>query len=385
MRIFGWSDGHGGVFHYRIKEPLRGLRLLGCQTQTGSALQLKLADAYDTILVRALHNPHESRGWLALAQQGRHLLVYDLDDDVWAWHPTSESARYWNDQRRLQVEINIQVADVVSTPSPRLGALLAQLNPNVAILPNTVPKWLTSISQPRRDRFVVGWEGAHQHVHDLDLIYKPVFRFMVNHPDVEFHLWGPERDTWLPSIMQWLPPGLAGRVRCYGWQPDVPSYYRSLSMDVCLAPLEPTPFNETKSAIRIQEHSALGIPVIASPGPAYEGFLMDSVNGYFASSQASWEKTLERIYRNPTLGEQLGQNGRRLAKQKWTTEGQAAARRLIYQEAHDERARTRATANARVGAKPARPHATRTPGTTGITTTHTPILEPGSSGRPQHG
>ncbi len=374
MKVFGWSDGHGGVFHYRIKEPLRGLRLLGHQVQTGSALQLKLADVYDTILVRALHNPHESRGWLALAQQGRHLLVYDLDDDVWAWHPTDQSAQYWNEQRRLHAEINIQVADLVTTPSPRLGRLLSQLNPNVAVLPNTVPRWLTSMTRPRRDRFVIGWEGAHQHVHDLELIYRPVFRFMVNHPDVEFHLWGPERHTWLPSIMQWLPPGLAGRIRCHGWQADVPSYYRSLSMDVCLAPLEATPFNETKSAIRIQEHSALGIPVLASPSPAHDGYLVDGVNGYLASSPSAWEKALEAVYRNPTLGEQLGQNGRRLAK-AWTTEEQATVRQRILEEAHDERSRTRAGANARAGTKPTRPPTARAIGaTTGITTVHAPAL-----------
>ncbi|SRR6266704_1101523 len=383
MRVYGWSDGHGGVFHYRIKEPLRGLRLLGHQTQTGSALQLKLADAYDTILVRALHNPHESRGWLALAQQGKHLLGYDLDDDIWAWHPSSDSAQYWNDQRRLQAEINIQVADLVTTPSRQLGRLLSQLNPNVAVLPNTVPRWLTSMMQPRRDRFVIGWEGAHQHVHDLELIYKPVFRFMVNHPDVEFYLWGPERHTWLPSIMQWLPPGLAGRIKCHGWQADVPSYYRSLNMDVCLAPLEGTPFNETKSAIRIQEHSALGIPIIGSRSPAHDGFLVDGVNGYFASAPSAWEARLETIYRNPALGKQLGQNGRRLAK-RWTTEEQATIRQCILEEAHDERARIRAGANARAGTKPTRPHAARTTGaTTGVTTVHSPALahpKPGSSG-----
>lgn len=363
--MFGWSDGHGGVFHYRIKEPLRGLRLLGHEAKTGSALQLKLADAYDTILVRALHNPHESRGWLALAQQGKHLLVYDLDDDVWAWHPTSPSAQYWNEQRRLQVEINVQVADLVTTPSPRLGRLLSQLNPNVAVLPNTVPRWLTSISQPRRDRFVMGWEGAHQHVRDLELIYKPVFRFMLAHPDVDLHLWG-------PNEFRELPPGLAGRVRCYGWQPDVPSYYRSLSMDVCLAPLESTPFNETKSAIRIQEHSALGIPVIASRSPAYEGFLKNGINGYFASSAPTWEATLERLHRDPALRLQLGAAGRRLAK-GWTTEAQAQVRHRIYQEAHNDHASTRAAANTRAGTKPTTARSVRSAySTTGISTVDPP-------------
>jgi glycosyltransferase involved in cell wall biosynthesis len=354
MKAYGWSDGHGGVFHYRIKEPLRGLRLLGHETQTGQALQLKMADQYEIILVRALHNRWESRGWHALAAQGNHLLVYDLDDDVWAWHPTSDSAVYWNDERRLQAELNIQLANLVTTPSQGLARVLAHLNPNVRILPNTVPRWLTSMAPPQRDSgsFIIGWEGAHQHVHDLEKIYRPVFRFMNKHPDAELHLWGPERDTWLPSVLQWLPPGLAGRVKCYGWQPDVPTYYRSLAMDVCLAPLEDTPYNDTKSAIRVQEHSALGIPVIASPSPAYDGYLVDGGNGYFASSAAAWEALLEKLYRNPALRIQLGTEGRRFARQ-WTTEAQAAVRERIYVEAYSDRARSRAEAIARAGAPPA--------------------------------
>jgi glycosyltransferase involved in cell wall biosynthesis len=348
MKIYGWSDGTGGVFHYRIKEPLRGLRQLGHEAYTGQALQLKAADAYDMILVRALHNRHESKAWQALAAQGEHLLVYDLDDEIWAWNPSSSHADYWNDDRRFQAELNIQLADMVTTPSVKLAEVLARLNPNVHVLENTVPKWLTHISQPHRDssKFIIGWEGAHAHIHDLEAVYRPVFRFMFRHPDVELHLWGPDEFADLP-------PSLAERVKCYGWESDVPTYYRRLAMDVCLAPLEESPFNNTKSAIRVQEHLALGIPVIASPSPAYLGYLQNGRTGYFASSSEAWESALERIYRDPKVGQRLGAAGRRHARGRWTTEVQAPQRQRIYQEALNDRTSTREAANRRAGQAPA--------------------------------
>jgi glycosyltransferase involved in cell wall biosynthesis len=330
MRVFGWSDGQGGVFHYRIKEPLRGLRLRGHRTETGQALQLKTADRHDVILVRALHNPHESKGWMALAEQGNHLLVYDLDDDVWAWHPTTNSYQYWNDQRRLQVEINIQIADLVTTPSIEFARILQNLNPNVKVLPNTVPRWLTSIAPLKRDVFVVGWEGAHQHLRDLQMMMSPLFRFMVRHRDVQLWLWGPDGFADLP-------PGLADRVKCFPWQSDVPSFYRSLAMDVALAPLEDQPFNETKSAIRVQVHSALGHPIIASSSLAHVGYLQPGVNGFYADREGDWEDCLEALYTDRSLRELLARGGRELAKRHWTTEGNAVHRELLYQDCLDER------------------------------------------------
>ncbi len=327
MRIYGWSDGRGGVFHYRIREPLRGLRLLGHETATGQALTVKQARTYDVILVRALHDPWSSRAWRLLKESNDVLLVYDLDDDIWAWHPNTKAFQYWNRERRLQAELNIQLADLVTTPSYHLAALLEHLNPNVHVLPNTVPKWLTKIgpnSQPP-GVFVIGWEGAAQHLEDLQLIYTPVFRFMLRHPDVHFWLWGPDEFIELPAHLD-------SRIRCFGWQPDVPSYYRSLCMNIALAPLQEQPFNETKSAIRVQEHSALGIPIIANPSLAYDGFLIHGENGLHANDEFEWELRFEQLYEDSRFRQRLGARGRELA-QSWTTEANAQVRARLYQEA----------------------------------------------------
>lgn len=325
MKVYGWDTGNGGVFHYRIREPLRGLRTRGHETFISVALTPELKTS-DVLLVRALNDEWNSRAWLGLAEIGELLLVYDLDDDIWAWHPESSEARYWSDKRRLQAEINIQIADLVTTPSHQFAKILRQLNPNVVVLPNTFPRWLTKINPPfARRPFVIGWEGAAQHLDDLKLIYVPVFRFMLKHSDVHLWLWGPERFTELPK-------GLRERVKCFPWQKDVPSYYRSLDMDIALAPLTDDPFNQTKSAIRVQEHSALGHPVIASPSPAYRDYLLPGQNGVYAGSEGVWEECLEELYGNEKLRRQMSNAGRRIAK-AWTTEHNAPIRERVFLEA----------------------------------------------------
>lgn len=320
VRIHGWTVGKGGTEWYRIKEPLRGLRIAGHTTTIGPALfDGAEPSSYDALLVRGLHDRWNSLAWWKLGERHRILRWYDIDDDLWQWEKKTEQYAYWTEERLYQAEQNIIEADVVTTPSEKFAEYLRELNRNIVVIPNTIPKWLTQILPDthypeRKDLFIVGWEGAPHHIDDLELLWGPLFRFMLRHSDVRFHVWGPARDPHADVM-----PGMQGRVRYTPWIKDVPNYYRSLDMNVCVAPLLPTAFNETKSSIRVQEHSALGIPIIASDSPAYRGYLQPGVNGFFAHGEQNWEDCLELLYTDRMLRHDLGRAGRELAR-SWTTE-----------------------------------------------------------------
>lgn len=318
-RVFGWSTGKGGVHWYRIREPLRGLKLRGHRTHADSVLfSGESLNDYDVLIAHGVADPKNSHGWQRLAELGRHQLIYDIDDDHWNWHPDTEQYQFWNEDRLMRVEENIIVADIVTTPSRKFAEHLSQLNRNVIVRPNTIPEWLTRIHLPRTNRpFVVGWEGAPHHIDDLQLVWGPLFRFMIRHADVRFCMWGPWKDPHADYM-----PGMEDRVQRFSWQKSVADYYRSLDMDVCLAPLEPTAFNETKSAIRVQEHSALGIPIIASPSLAYTEYLFDGRNGFYADEEDEWENHLETLYRDASLRGMMSRQGRKMAR-AWTTEQNA--------------------------------------------------------------
>jgi glycosyltransferase involved in cell wall biosynthesis len=298
--------------------------MLGHYTQYSSVITGEVFEQFDVVIVRGLHHPINSQVWRwASNLRDRALLVYDMDDDIWAWNPAYEASHYWNDERRYNAELNIQHADLVTTPTTALADILCQLNPRVAVIPNTIPATLLNMRQDNRGRFVVGWQGGDQHATDLQQIYPPVFQFLLRYRDVAFHVWGGAQ------TYNDLPAGIVERIVHHPWQQSVWQYYFSLSMDVGLAPLDMAEtFNLTKSDIRLREYAGLGIPFIASMGPTYGQTALAS-GGLLAADMNDWREYLTLLYNDRKLREQLSIAGRKAAR-RWTTEANASALEARY-------------------------------------------------------
>jgi glycosyltransferase involved in cell wall biosynthesis len=308
------------------------LATLGHETKTLPAATAAVFSEWDAIIVRGLHHPKNSLLWQWAAETDQHALrVYDLDDDIWGWHPGSKEDRYWTDERRLRVELNIQAADLVTTPTYGMASLLADLNPRVAVLPNTIPERLLQLQPEHRERFVIGWQGAEQHVRDLQIILTPVLRFMLRHPDVEFHVWGP------PGIEEDFLPGLAKRITVFPWTSSVWEHYYRLNMDIGLAPLDSKEtFNLTKSDIRLREYAALGIPFIASDSDAYTTTAYAARGIVVGNTGEEWEEALETLYEQAELREWMAEQGR-LRARLWTTEANGIEWERAYVRAGNTR------------------------------------------------
>jgi hypothetical protein len=340
MRVFGWTLKQGGVEHFRIREPLRGLRLRGHTVKTGKALSLDIANRFDVILVRGLHD-HNSMLWRYLAKQGNHLLVYDLDDDIWNFHESTEPYRFWTKYRLTEAEENIRAASLVTTASNELATVLSELNPNVAVVPNTVPSWVVNYLNPPLKNFTVGWQGAaSQHVEDMRYVLPQVLQFLILHPDVDLRIYGA---GWI-EVLEDLPKAVVDRITFFKFNPDIDAYYRSLFMHVGLAPLNPrVAFNWTKSGIRVQDYSSRGIVSLAQRMPCYDGYLLNGRNGLWIDNEKDWIVRLEELYDAQNLVRKMGLEARRMA-QRWTTEWNAKGLEDLYASAYRiSNARTRAT------------------------------------------
>jgi glycosyltransferase involved in cell wall biosynthesis len=71
---------------------------------------------------------------------------------------------------------------------------------------------------------------------------------------------------------------------------------------------------------------AMGLPVIASPVPAYKPVIEQGKNGYLAATRDDWVKYLKEL-RDPELRELMGQRARDAVINRFSKEEQA--RKLV--------------------------------------------------------
>jgi|SRR5690242_958304 len=314
--IYAWHHGKGGVPFFRMQEPLRVAALHEVNTGMGRQLDDEIAEQYDTILAHMLWQEHPSEAWAKLAENGRHRLVLDIDDLMWRpdWPPFKKA--YTRDVL-ARVERNIAMAHVVTTPTEYLADFLSKFNPNVYVCPNYLPQYVGHLTAPPRPypagengiTKIVGYQGSPSHAKDFSReLYMSLGSFVGKNPEWGFHVWGPDAVEAIGDRWGNTP-----------WQDSLDSYYRSLSMDIGIGPLKPTPFNAAKSGLRAIEYATLGIPAVVSAGPTYAPWVVDGVTGFLVPRGGSWSDTLTMLARDNDLRATMAVEARTLAL-GWTTE-----------------------------------------------------------------
>jgi glycosyltransferase involved in cell wall biosynthesis len=306
--VYGWTPGKGGVHHHRIAEPLRVLAEHGVTAFHGVELQDDILHRVDTVLVHTLHDERNSQAWEMLAAQQTHRLVIDIDDWMWRpdWQPFKE---HYRSDVLARLFRNVELAHVVTTPSPVIAEYLSRYNRNVHVLPNTVPAWLTEHTMPERERPTVGYQGSSHHIRDFTATQqRQLGRFLAAHPGWDIHLYG--------AVELDGPPG---RSRVTGWLPSVDAYYRQVSLDVGVGPLADTAFNRAKSSLRAVEYAALGIVAVLPDMPPYRGWVTDNETGRLVHTHQTLSGVLGQVAADDEHRVTMAKAARQRALQ-WTTE-----------------------------------------------------------------
>lgn len=290
-------------------------------TEFGELFDETIVTRNNVIVCHLLHNREALEAWQLLRDAGQHTLVYDIDDNIWAWEEGSEHAEYWTRERQEIAENMIRLSHLVTTPSEVIAHVVSfklALNTNVAVLPNFVPAYALDIERSVPKVFTVGYQGAPQRIHqsDLDIIQTELYRFMHVCKDARLVFYGQ------PKPLEGAGPYM-DRVDFVPWQPSIPEYYRSLhGMTVGIGPLRKSPFTSAKSGLRAVEFASLGIPGIYSDSPPYRPFVRHRETGYLVAQIGDWRKYLIKLYRSPELVERLSKQARNTARE-WTTEHNA--------------------------------------------------------------
>jgi glycosyltransferase involved in cell wall biosynthesis len=249
-----------------------------------------------------------SRMWWAqiipMIQSHGIRVVVDIDDRLDRIHPDhvgrssfDPNVVAWNNHQ--WADQACKAADVVTATTPALIARYG--HGHGVVLPNLVPTAYLDM-QPRPTA-TVGWTGhVGTHSGDLETAGPGIGRVATAH-------------GWTVHVVgtgQGVPERLGVRqVSNTGWVPFDRYPAAMAQIGVGIVPLGDTVFNRAKSALKMSEFAALGVPVVASATPDNKRMHLEGV-GLLARSPADFERHVTHLLRSPSMRADLAGSGRQV-------------------------------------------------------------------------
>lgn len=310
MKIFGWLADHSGCGWYRVILPLGALREHGHETFWAGRFADEDMWESDVVIAQRVCLPGPTGLYQRILKHKgkRPKMVFELDDDLWNIDRANMARTFYSDRQvRENLITNIRMADAVTVSTEPLAEICRQWNTEVYVLPNGVPTQLLAWEHGRfTDRTTIGWQGSPTHNGDWVGTANPIERWFNKisdeHP-LEMHTLGD-----IPSKFPDVLPH-----RHTPWEGSVERYYRAVDWHIALAPLADTPFNHSKSDLRVLEAAMLGIPSIASARDSYARFIEDGVDGLLVHKPSDWGGHLSYLIEHPDERIEMGRRAREKA------------------------------------------------------------------------
>lgn len=251
-----------------------------------------IAPEADVIVLQRPLQRTLAEGVRMLQRKGVRVVV-EIDDDFDALSPRNVSWRNVQphlhpDRNKQWLRMACEHADMVVVSTPALARRYGA-HGRVRVVRNRVPAWYLDVERPQHDEVVVGWTGSiDTHPDDLQVTGGGVAR-AVKATGATFAVVGTGK-----GVRRAL--GLAEPPVVCGWVP-IEDYPRAVAQfDIGIVPLELTPFNEAKSALKMMEYAALGVVPIVSP--TSENIRMATAAngaGFLATNPRRWEGSVKSL------------------------------------------------------------------------------------------
>jgi O-antigen biosynthesis protein len=266
-----------------------------------------------TVVLRdALGDLSQARFVAHWAAESGCRLVHDIDDALTEHELLAPGSPYRG--KSLPMQELASMADLVTVSTPRLAELMRQYNDAVAIVPNALDErlWfspMSSESPEAPESLRVLYFGTATHRQDLALLQE-AWPMVERLAGVKVHLevvgvqdsredgaWFrrlhvPSGSRTYPKFVRWL------RMNRHRWVAGV-------------APLADNRFNHFKSDLKYLEYSALGLPVIASQGPAYGDTIVHGSTGLLCGPDPlDWASSVASLVKDEALRESFVERSR---------------------------------------------------------------------------
>lgn len=304
-------SGPSAGSYYRSMIPADAINSAGLAiTHHTRRLDLAKAVRYDAVWVQLAAVPF-LRGILEQAKRQNVKVIYDIDDRPDKIPEHNPSHKIFKDFQLSEILEMLQLADLVTVSQRKLLEWAEQYAERVTVAPNMIPAAIWPPCPRRAKEFKrVLWAGSPTHKPDLEMIARPLLKILQERKDVRFCFFGEDPPEILKPVSDQIDllPFVSFE--------DYAETLASIDADLAVAPLASHPFNETKSALKLLEYGACGIPAIASAEGEYPELVEAGMPADLVNRPDDWESALRR-YLDFSIGK-LRRRGSRA--RKWVQE-----------------------------------------------------------------
>jgi GT2 family glycosyltransferase/glycosyltransferase involved in cell wall biosynthesis/SAM-dependent methyltransferase len=236
-------------------------------------------------------------------------LVYDLDDDLLTIpdeHPEVAQLR----ALAAVVLRLVLAADRVWVATPALASRLEGLRPDAEVVPNAIDDRLWQPPPPRRSdgQIKIVYMGTATHDGEIVFLAPVAAALRRRYGDrVRFEVVGVTSRPLPAGFDRRSPEGDAANSS----YPGFVQWFGRQRWEIAVSPLIEGPFNRCKSAIKLMDYAALGLPIVASRHPEYEAaFGGDHGVVLVENDEAAWIDVLSKLIDEPAARDRAGRLAR---------------------------------------------------------------------------
>lgn len=221
----------------------------------------------------------------------------------------------------------ISMANMVTTPSPILSGMFKQFNQNIRVIKNLIDFSIWNPLPLMKDKTIrIGWQGGSSHYEDWHVVKDAIKRILVDNPHSRLVIMG----SCFKGITDALPPA---QVEIHDWVgiDAYPHKFKTLNLDIGIAPLENNSFNTAKSELKWTEYSALNIPCVCSAIPPYSLNVHHGDTGYLAATTQEWVDVLQHLIDHDGERAVVGQQARDHVFANYNLDNQITKYEDLYQ------------------------------------------------------
>jgi glycosyltransferase involved in cell wall biosynthesis len=270
--------------------------------------QLRAARGADVIVLQRRLLP---RWQLWLLRRWARALVYDFDDAIFRRSSFSQRGpTSWQRQRAFRA--TVAAADLTIAGNPYLREKAAEIvgHERVQLIPTCVDVRNYARAEHRRTASDVKlvWIGQRSTLKYL-VDAKPCLAAAAQRL--------PGLDLRVVSDVFPADCGIACAPRVWAAETEAADL---ADADIGISWLTDDDWSRGKCGLKVLQYMAAGLPVVANRVGANCDMVVDGQTGYLASTPEEWATAVELLARDPARRRRMGENGRRLARERYSVD-----------------------------------------------------------------